>query len=139
MIEQRPHVLIELDKHPTIFRPNQAISGRYRLDMSRWRAEVQALEWSIAWATEGKGDLDQGVHAIGKTGASDEGVAKPDQWRRFETILPRSPLSYDGLIIKIHWRVRVRVVFGRKKEWVAELPFRLGNVDRAREKEGKTP
>ena len=82
MIEQRPHVLIELDNHPTIFRPNQAISGRYRLDMSRWRSQVQALEWSIAWATEGKGDLDQGVHATKLEGPEGyEGVSKPDQWR----------------------------------------------------------
>jgi hypothetical protein len=139
MIKLPPRVLIELDEHPTFFFPNQAISGRYSVDLSQWRQKVQALEWSIAWATEGKGDLDQGVHAIETMAVSDESAAKPDQWHKFEAILPRSPLSYDGLIVKIRWRVRVRVVFGRKRDWIAELPFRLGNVDRAREKEGKTP
>jgi hypothetical protein len=136
MIKERPRVLIELDELPAFFLPNQAISGRYRLDLSRWRPTVQALEWSIAWATEGTGDRDEGVHAIGRLGASDMGAPKPDQWHRFAAILPRSPLSYNGLIVMIVWRVRVRVVFEWKKEWIAELPFRLGNVDPARKKDG---
>ena len=139
MIKEHPYVLIELDEHPTCFRPGQAISGRYRLNPSESPAEVQALEWSIAWATEGKGDEDQGIHAIETIREPERGVPQPDQWRRFEVILPMSPLSYEGLIVKVLWRVRIRAVFGKNCEWVGELLFRLGDVDRVCEKKDKTP
>jgi hypothetical protein len=139
MIKEHPSVLIELDEHPGFFHPGQAISGRYRLNPSGSPPEIQALEWSIAWATEGKGDEDQGIHAIETIREPEGGVPKPDQWRRFEAILPRSPLSYEGQIVKVLWRVRVRALFGEKREWVGELPFRLGNVDRAPEKKDKSP
>jgi hypothetical protein len=130
MIKRHPGVLIELDDNPRFFLPGQAISGRYRLDPSYRIPKVQALEWSIAWSTEGKGDEDHGVHAIQTIHSPNGGMRQPDSWRRFEAILPPSPLSYDGLIVKVIWRVRVRAVFGRKDEWVGDLPFGLGNVDR---------
>jgi hypothetical protein len=139
MIQQHPGVLIELAKHPKFFLPGQAISGRYRLDPSERIPEVQALEWSIAWTTEGKGNEDHGVHAIKTIHDPEEGVLKPDCWRRFGAILPPSPLSYDGLIVKVVWRVRVRAIFGKTREWFGVLPFRLGNVDRPRDPEDVLP
>jgi hypothetical protein len=44
-------------------------------------------------------------------------------------------LSYDGLIVKVVWRVRVRAVVGKDPEWIGEIPFRLGSVDRAKDVE----
>jgi len=138
MIRNHPGVVIELDEHPDPFRPGQAISGRYRLNVSESMPEVQALEWSILWATEGTGDEDHGVHATALVEPEGfEGVPKPDQWREFEAILPASPLSYDGLVVKVVWRVRVRAKVGKDPDWLGEAPFRLGNVDRARDVEGK--
>jgi hypothetical protein len=138
MISSHPGVVIELDEHPEFFRPGQAISGRYRLNVSESMPEVLALEWSILWATEGTGDEDHGIHALALIKPEGfEGVAKPNQWRGFEAILPGSPLSYDGLLVKVVWRVRVRAVVGKDPEWCGEAPFQLGNVDRAREVEGE--
>jgi hypothetical protein len=37
-------------------------------------------------------------------------------------------LSYDGQIVKIRWCVRVRVIFKRGRDLVAQKLFRLGNV-----------
>ena len=139
MIKEHPYVVIELDEHPTCFLPGQEISGRYRLNLSESTSGVQALEWSIGWATEGRGGEDHGVHDVETIHDPEGGVPRPDPWRRFRAILPRSPLSYDGLIVKVFWRVRVRAVFGENREWVGELPFRLGDVDPARDKEDKTP
>ena len=48
--------------------------------------------------------------------------------QRFSTTLPRSPLSYDGQIVKIRWCVRVRAFLQRGKEVVGQKVFRLGNV-----------
>jgi hypothetical protein len=138
MIRTHPGVVIELDEQPDSFRPGQAISGRYRLNVSESMPEVLALEWSILWATEGTGDEDQGVHAMALVEPEGfEGVSMPNQWREFEAILPGSPLSYDGLLVKVIWRVRVRAVVGKDPEWLGEVPFRLGNVDRARLVEGR--
>ncbi len=54
---------------------------------------------------------------------------RPD---RFSTTLPQSPLSYDGQIVKIRWCVRVRVIFKRGRDLVAQKIFRLGNVPPAK-------
>ena len=58
--------------------------------------------------------------------------ADPDddlrQWRRFETVLPKSPVSYDGELIQIRWCVRVRAILRQGKQCCFEVPFRLGNV-----------
>ena len=138
MIKDHPGIVIELDEHPDFFCPGQAISGRYRLNLSESMPEVLALEWSILWATEGPGDEDHGVHAMALVEPEGfEGVSKPNQWREFDAILPGSPLSYDGLLVKVIWRVRVRAVVGKDPEWLGEVPFRLGNVDRARGVESK--
>jgi hypothetical protein len=138
MMNNHPRIVIELDEHPESFDPGKTISGRYRLDVSDSTPPVGALEWSILWSTEGAGDEDQGVHALGRVEPQGlEGVTRPDHWREFEAILPESPQSYDGLLIKIAWRVRVRALVGKDPEWLAEVPFRLGNVDRAREVESK--
>jgi hypothetical protein len=138
MIKNHPGILIELDEHPEFFRPGQAISGGYQLNVSETMPTVVALEWSILWSTEGSGDEDQGVHAQGVVEPEGfEGVPNPHQWREFESILPESPLSYDGLVVSILWRVRVRAVVGRDPDWISEVPFRLGNVERARPVEGR--
>jgi hypothetical protein len=52
--------------------------------------------------------------------------------RKFSVALPASPLSYEGILIKLRWCVRVRVFLKSGKNYFAELPFRLGNVPDAR-------
>jgi hypothetical protein len=51
--------------------------------------------------------------------------------QRFSTLLPASPLSYDGQIVKVCWCVRLRLFLPQGKETVAEVAFRLGNVPAA--------
>jgi hypothetical protein len=46
----------------------------------------------------------------------------------FRTTLPMSPLSYDGVILKIRWCVRVRVFLTKGREYVAQTRFQLGNL-----------
>ena len=104
----------------------QAISGRYRLNLSESMPAVLVLERSIPWATEGTGDEDQGVDAMALVEPEgSEGVPKPDHWREFEAIVSERPLSYDGLIVMVVWRVRVRPAVGKDPEWLGEVTFRL--------------
>jgi hypothetical protein len=46
------------------------------------------------------------------------------------TILPASPLSYDGLIVKVVWCVRVRLFLAGNRQCSADQTFQLGSVPR---------
>ena len=48
--------------------------------------------------------------------------------RRLTANLPRTPLSYDGALVKIVWLVRVRMHLENGQELVGEAPFQLGDV-----------
>ena len=94
--------------------------------------EIQAVEASVLWYSEGKGEEDLGVHFFERRLPSDaeDGDLRP--MRRFRTRLPNSPLSYSGAILSIHWSVRLRLFLRRGKEFVLEQPFILGAVPPAR-------
>jgi hypothetical protein len=86
------------------------------------------MEASVIWYTIGKGDEDFGVHHFVRHAADEGSVLDCRKAQRLQTVLPRSPLSYDGAIVKIRWCVRVRLFPMRGKEMVMEVPFRLGHV-----------
>src|SRR3954467_11101989 len=90
--------------------------------------EIQAVEASVLWHTEGKGEEDLGVHFFERRlpGDADDGDLRP--LRRFRTTLPPSPLSYSGAIFTIRWCVRVRLFLRRGREYMQEQPFTLGSV-----------
>jgi hypothetical protein len=96
------------------------------------RGHVKAIEVSVLWHTEGKGDVDEDVihreRLVCATGAGWDTHDPP----RCEVRLPRSPLSYDGVILKIHWCVRAQVIMKSGREMLVEAPFRLGKVPPAR-------
>ena len=83
---------------------------------------------ATAARADGKGDEDMSVHFFQRIESSDlDGGDFLQPWR-FRTVLPNSPLSYSGLILKISWCVRVRVFLERGKELSLEVPFQLGRV-----------
>ncbi len=136
-----PEVLIRLDDNGRAYLPGDCLSGEYRIEGID-EDNLEAVEVSVLWRTEGKGDEDLAVHEFWR---KDAGAGRPlgPQWAggetadparpdRFSTTLPRSPLSYDGQIVKIHWCVRVRVMFKRGRDLVADKVFRLGNVPPAK-------
>ena len=91
-------------------------------------ADIQAVEVSVLWHTEGKGEEDLGVHFFERRlpGDADDGDLRP--MRRLRTRLPNSPLSYRGAILSINWCVRLRLFMRRGREFVLEQPFTLGAV-----------
>lgn len=90
--------------------------------------EIQAVETSILWHTVGKGSEDMGVHAFWRHAIDRGDWIDPRRPGRFSTILPKSPLSYSGILVKVLWSIRVRLFLDNGRETLENLPFRLGNI-----------
>jgi hypothetical protein len=125
---------ILLDDDRAEYQPGAMLSGAYGLEQADG-VDIQRIEASVLWFTEGKGDEDLGVHFFEEVEATPEEPIDPAIPRKFATPLPLSPLSYDGFIIKIRWCVRVRMKLAGSEELLAEAPFQLGKVTSAREEE----
>jgi len=91
-------------------------------------ADIQAVEASVLWQTEGKGEEDIGVHFFERRLPSDADAGDLRPMRRLRTHLPNSPLTYRGAILSILWCVRLRLFLRRGREYVVEQPFTLGSV-----------
>lgn len=109
------------------FQPGDFLLCEYRLRAIDGLV-LSALETSVIWRTQGKGSEDIGVHffeRLSRDGLRGESLVRP---RRLSTVLPNSPLSYDGRIVKIEWCVRVRLFYGEGQEVSRDHPFQLGNA-----------
>ena len=123
-----PLISMGILKHERVFEPGEVLEWEFQIDAVD-ESEVQAVEASVVWHTEGKGDEDMGVHFFERYISADmEDGGDLRQLRRFKTVLPKSPLSYSGNIVKVRWCTRVRVFLGRGKQTFLEQPFQLGNV-----------
>jgi hypothetical protein len=110
-----------------VYRPGERLAGEYRIE-GVTRHQVKAIEASVLWYSEGKGDEDLAVHEFWRRDADEGEVIDPRRPGQFSTTLPPSPASYEGAIVKIRWCVRVRVFLYEGKELVAQKTFRLGAV-----------
>lgn len=121
--------LISLGLRPPrqVFEPGDKLEFEYQIDAVE-PEEVQAIEASVLWYTEGKGDEDLAVHYFERRVPAEAEDGNLCPLRQVATVLPNSPLSYNGAIVKIRWCVRVRVFLRRGKETFLDLPFQLGTV-----------
>lgn len=126
-----PAVTIHLVGEHHVFQPGEVLTGEYWLSGVD-QARVQALEASVLWHTEGKGDEDLAVHFFKRLSVDAGDLIDPHAAGKFSVILPNSPLSYEGVIVKIRWLVRVRMFMEGGTEIVAERQFQLGAVPAAR-------
>ncbi len=127
-----PTIVIRLDGNGSVRRPGETLSGEY--SMHSFDDQIKAVEVSVLWHTEGKGDEDMAVHEFWRRNADEGQQIDLLQPEPFSTVLPNSPLSYEGRIIKLRWYVRVRVFLQRGKELVGEKTFQLGDVPPVRTK-----
>ena len=130
MIEE-PTVVIRLEGDGRIHRPGETLAGEYWIE-SLDAVQVKAIEFSVMWHTEGKGDEDMAVAEFRRRDAEDGRMYDIARPVHFSMTLPNSPLSYDGRIVKVRWCVRVRVFLHRGKDVVGEKEFRLGDVQHNR-------
>jgi hypothetical protein len=87
----------------------------------------RALERSALWYTEGKGEADLGVHSFERF-ATAETIDRVVPEGTFAIQLPTSPLSYEGVIVKIRWCIRLRVFFESGRDHVSEHVFNVGRI-----------
>jgi len=122
-----PVVSIRFDGNGQVYRPGETLSGQYVLEQATPEI-VKAVEVSVLWYSEGKGDEDLAVHEFWRRNVEEGEPLDPGRPERFSTTLPESPLSYEGVILKLHWCVRVRAFLQRGKEVVGQKVFQLGGV-----------
>jgi hypothetical protein len=109
--------------HPTrVYQPGDELVGDYQIDAVEPH-EILAVEASVLWYTEGKGDEDLAVHFFQRRVPTDAEDGDLRRLHQFRTLLPNSPLSYSGQIVKIRWCARVRVFLRGGKEVFFEQPF----------------
>jgi hypothetical protein len=125
-MSSEPTIVIRFDGDGLVYRPGETLSGECWIK-SIEASNVKAVEVSVLWHTEGKGDEDMAVHEFWRRD-DDAGAIDAGQPERFRTTLPNSPLSYEGQILKLRWCVRVRAFPHHGKEVVGEKVFYLGNV-----------
>ena len=122
-----PAVSVRLEGRRRNYQPGDYVCGECHVDAAQ-PEEVRAVELSVIWFTEGKGEEDEGLHHFQRHGA-DEGPFDPAATIHFRTApLPASPQSYEGRIVKIRWCVRVRLFLPRGETLVHDHPFQLGDV-----------
>jgi hypothetical protein len=109
------------------YAPGEVLAGFFSLGALEFE-EVRALELSVLWQTEGKGDEDMAVHYFRRWESSAPQWPELKLLQPFATHLPNSPLSYSGMILNICWRVRLRAVLRQGKDILIDLPFELGAV-----------
>jgi hypothetical protein len=118
---------IKFDSDVDLFLPGDFLICEYFVKNFE-ASKISAIETSVIWLTEGKGEEDIGVHyferRLHRSLASD--TFKHTQ--RLSTVLPASPLSYEGEILKIRWCVRVRLYLDEGQQITEDKYFRLGNV-----------
>jgi len=122
-----PQVRLSLEGQRDTYCPGEILSGAWSVEALA-PTELKAVELSVLWHTEGKGDEDLAVHHFERVTDEDALALSAAQPRSFRVSLPNSPLTYDGLVVKIRWCVRVRAFLLRGRELVVDLPFRLGQV-----------
>lgn len=122
-----PLISLRIREPRRVHYPGDVLEVEYQVDAIQPR-DLQAIEASVLWYTEGKGDEDLGVHYFERRVTSDTVDGNLCQLYRFPTQLPNSPLSYWGMIIRIRWCVRVRVFLRGGREVSLEHAFQLGNL-----------
>ena len=107
--------------------PSEPLRWEFQIDALQL-TELQAVEASVLWYTEGKGEEELGVHFFQRDVRTDfNGDLRT--LRQFETALPNSPISYEGTLLKIRWCIRVRVFIANGKTHVHDQAFRLGDFE----------
>ena len=124
-----PTISIRLIGDTEHYEAGDILSGEFFVDTDDPES-IRVVEISVLWYTEGKGEEDLDVHFFERIGNDNGDFVDMRQSQPFSTTLPTSPLSYDGVIVKIQWCVRIRVFLNRGRDFSGEQSFWLGQIPR---------
>ena len=124
-----PSIFIRLIGDLDHYDLGDTLSGEFFVDTDDPES-IRAVEISVLWNTEGKGEEDLDVHFFKRIGNDNGDFIDMRQSQAFSTALPASPLSYDGVIVKIFWCVRIRAFLKGGRDFSSEQSFWLGRVPR---------
>jgi len=130
-----PVITVLFDHPERRYEPGDLVTVRYRID-GLGDESVRAVEHSLLWYTEGKGEEDLGVQFFERVEAV---VRSGGDMVAFAAHLPASPLSYEGVIVKIRWCARIRVFFRTARDFVSEHVFEVGGLPPARAVAAESP
>ena len=108
------------------YEPGELVTAEYIIDGLNGE-RPRALERSALWYTEGKGEEDLGVYFFERF-STPETIDRVVPEGTFALQLPPSPLSYEGVIVKIRWCIRLRIFFDSGRDHVSEHVFTVGRV-----------
>ena len=94
---------------------------------------TRSVELSVLWRTSGKGTEDIGVVHFQAWKPGDGSLATLPNPNTFSVRLPKTPWSYDGELVKIHWLTRLRIRWGpdgETRELVRDAEFTLAPPSR---------
>jgi len=122
--ETQPAVSVTLCREDGVYEGGTELKATWRVSRVTLDS-LTAIEISVMWYSEGKGDTDLLVHHFERF--------EEEQIRRFgladkhllSCLLPATPLSYHGRLIRIRWCVRMRLFLSDGREIVTEQPFYL--------------
>jgi hypothetical protein len=126
-----PLISIRILNQQYPYQPGQVLQCEYQLDAVEAH-DVHSVEASVLWHTEGKGDEDMAVHFFERRLPADVEDRDLRALHTFSTTLPKSPLTYAGVIVKLRWCVRVRMFLRGGRAVFFEQPFELGSVPAAK-------
>jgi hypothetical protein len=122
--EAQPAVRLSLCNDEATYRAGSSLTATWRISRVPLH-EIQSLEVSVLWHTEGKGDEDFHVHHFHRLSEAQVRRGGLAEEESIQCVLPPSPLSYHGQLISIRWCVRLRLYLANGREIVAEQPFYL--------------
>lgn len=125
-----PAIDVQFDRPGRRYSPGDTLA--FRATIGGLDADaLRAVEVSVTWYTEGKGEEDLFVHFFERL-VDRESLERSVRGMDLEVRLPPSPLSYEGVIVKIRWCVRVRAFYVGGRDYVSEHVFDLGALPPAR-------
>ena len=100
-----PEIDVRLEQEA--YRAGEVLTGAFAVAADDGD-ELETLEVSVLWHTAGRGTEDLGVIHFEEWPAAQGRPFDRTQPHAFTCRLPRTPLSYDGVLVKVRWCVRVR-------------------------------
>jgi len=124
---------VRLELAAAAYRPGDELAGVFVIAGGP-PADTRTVEFSVLWRTSGKGTEDIGVVLFQAWKLDDGTLGVLPNPNTFAVTLPRTPWSYDGELIKIHWLARVRLRYGPEghtREVLRDAEFTLTPAGRA--------